>query len=64
MNNLKKLLIASVVAASTALTGCGSLKDVNDRGQALRTEDPAAYETMTGEANYFSINPKFNVHGS
>ncbi len=64
MKTMKKMLIVVAVAAVTTLTGCSSLVDLNTRGQALRAADPAAYEKITGEANYMSVTPEFNVHGS
>ena len=64
MNALKKILTIGLIAAATAMTGCNTIKDINDRGQALRAADPAAYEAITGDANYFSMNPEHNVHGS
>lgn len=61
MNALKSLLTLAVVAvASVALTGCSTL----ERAQDLRDANPAAYEAITGDANYAAQNPQFNVHGS
>jgi uncharacterized lipoprotein YehR (DUF1307 family) len=61
MKTLKTLLaLVAVAVASASLTGCGTL----ERAQDLRDSNPAAYEAMTGEANYTAQNPQFNVHGS
>lgn len=64
MKSLKALLIAATVAAAATLTGCGSVAQVADRGNALRDANPAAYEAITGEQNYFAQNPEHSVHGS
>lgn len=63
MKSLKALLVVAVVAVAANLTGCSSLEQINDRGQALRAADPVAYDNITGESNYFAQNPEFNVHG-
>lgn len=61
MTVFKSLLALVVVAvASASLTGCGTL----ERAQDLRNANPAAYEAITGDANYAAQNPQFNVHGS
>jgi uncharacterized lipoprotein YehR (DUF1307 family) len=61
MTVIKTLLTLAVAAvASVALTGCGTL----ERAQDLRDANPAAYEAITGEANYAAQNAQFNVHGS
>lgn len=61
MNALKSLLTLAVASvASLALTGCGTL----ERAQDLRDANPAAYEAITGDANYAAQNAQFNVHGS
>lgn len=61
MNAIKSLLvIVAVAVASASLTGCGTV----ERAQDLRDANPAAYEAITGDANYAAQNPQFNVHGS
>ncbi|MDF4211157.1 hypothetical protein P2W50_31385 [Pseudomonas protegens] len=64
MKTMKKLLIVAAVAAVTTMAGCSSIADLNARGQSLYAKDPAAYEKMTGQANYMSVTPENNVHGS
>lgn len=64
MKTMKKMLIVAAVAAVTTLAGCSSIADLNTRGQALYAKDPAAYEKITGEANYMSVTPENYVHGS
>jgi len=62
--NSEKMMIVVAVAAVTTLTGCSSIVDLNARGQALYAKDPAAYEKITGQANYTSVTPENFVHGS
>lgn len=62
--SLKALLVVVAVTATSVLSGCSSLEQVNARGQALRAADPVAYEAITGDSNYTAQNPQFNVHGS
>lgn len=64
MKTLQTFLFAITVVAATTLSGCSSLEQFNERGQALRAADPVAYDKITGEGEYFSQNPQFNVHGS
>ena len=64
MNSLKTLMFAVTVAAVTTLSGCSSVAQLNERGQTLRAADPVAYDKITGEREYTSQNPQFNVHGS
>lgn len=63
MKSLKTLLVVAVVAVAANLTGCSSLEQFNERGQALRAADPVAYDNITGESNYSAQNPQYNVHG-
>lgn len=63
MKSLKALFAVAVVASVVTLTGCSSLEQLNDRGQALRAANPVTYDHITGESNYFAQNPQYNVHG-
>ncbi|MGO4801145.1 hypothetical protein ACEN2T_17845 [Pseudomonas sp. W22_MBD1_FP4] len=62
--SLKALLIAVVVASTATLAGCNTTQKFLADGQARYDAEPAAYEAITGQANYLSATPEINVHGS
>lgn len=65
MKSLKALFAVAVVA-TTALstTGCSTVGNFAQEGQARYDANPAAYESITGQRAYMEVNPVINVHGS
>jgi hypothetical protein len=65
MKSLKALFAAAVVTAvALSTTGCSGVKTFLEDGQARYDASPAAYESITGNANYMSVTPANFVHGS